>query len=71
MIDPKIFGNGPESMGESILYLAVAAILGMVWITIKALGWLSWFAFLGLMVLPISIAYVGLTGVAVYSQYRE
>lgn len=65
------FGNGPTGKGESIAWVVFAAIWTVVLIAMTVIEWIPLWVFLAVM-FPVSmIAFVGATGIAVYSDDEE
>lgn len=61
------YGNGPQSKGESIAWIVSAAVVLLGLISLKVTGWIGWVVLIGLVPFPALFGFVGIVGVAVYS----
>ena len=71
MTERNPYGNGPTGKGESIAWVVFSGIIVFVLLVLTIIEWISLFGFLVLMAIPTLGGFIGLTGIAVYSDNEE
>lgn len=61
------YGKGPKTKWGAIVWVVAAAIVLLGLISLKVTGWIGWVVLIGLVSFPALFGFVGIVGVAVYS----